>query len=185
MLKRSADRQLRDELDAIHHLSRTADQDRGCTEIADLVGIELEIVHRAGAAGRAAGKAVGCRHCLIGCQHQDVDATDLHLARGSAEVDGVAYRPGTAYAVEGTHVFRAFAVDLAGNAATDVRVMILAPRQFEGVMASEPTVTRAVLHALGDLAEAEVAVALRRRLPWPAKFGVTGEDAVEIALRTS
>ena len=42
-----------------------------------------------------------------------------------------------------------------------------------------------VAHALGDLAEAEVAVALRQRLPWPAKFGVTGEDAVEIALRTA
>lgn len=42
-----------------------------------------------------------------------------------------------------------------------------------------------VVHALGDLAEAEVAVALRGRLPWPAKFGVSGEDAVEIALRTA
>jgi 4-aminobutyrate aminotransferase-like enzyme len=42
-----------------------------------------------------------------------------------------------------------------------------------------------VAHALGDLAEAEVAAELRRRLPWPAKFGVTGEDAVEIALRTA
>jgi 4-aminobutyrate aminotransferase-like enzyme len=42
-----------------------------------------------------------------------------------------------------------------------------------------------VVHALGDLAEAEVTVELRRRLPWPAKLGVTGEDAVEIALRTA
>ena len=42
-----------------------------------------------------------------------------------------------------------------------------------------------VVHALGDLAEAEVTVRLRKRLPWPAKFGVTGEDAVEIALRTA
>ena len=42
-----------------------------------------------------------------------------------------------------------------------------------------------VAHALGDLAEAEVAVALRGRLPWAARFGVTGEDAVEIALRTA
>jgi 4-aminobutyrate aminotransferase/(S)-3-amino-2-methylpropionate transaminase len=42
-----------------------------------------------------------------------------------------------------------------------------------------------VVHALGDLAEAEVAVELRRRLPWPAKLAVTGEDAVEIALRTA
>src|SRR5438874_1366157 len=42
-----------------------------------------------------------------------------------------------------------------------------------------------VAHALGDLADAEVTRALRRRLPWPAKLGVTGEDAVEIALRTA
>ena len=40
-----------------------------------------------------------------------------------------------------------------------------------------------VVHALGDLAEAEVTVEFRRRLPWPAKLGVTGEDAVEIALQ--
>lgn len=53
------------------------------------------------------------------------------------------------------------------------------PRVQEAI-AAQP-----VAHALGDLAEAEVAVALRRRLPWPAKFGVTGEDAVEIALRTA
>ncbi len=42
-----------------------------------------------------------------------------------------------------------------------------------------------VVHALGDLAEAEVTAELRRRLPKPAKLGVTGEDAVEIALRTA
>jgi 4-aminobutyrate aminotransferase-like enzyme len=42
-----------------------------------------------------------------------------------------------------------------------------------------------VAHALGDLADAEVTRALRGRLPWPAKLGVTGEDAVEIALRTA
>jgi acetylornithine/succinyldiaminopimelate/putrescine aminotransferase len=42
-----------------------------------------------------------------------------------------------------------------------------------------------VVHALGDLAEAEVTRELRSALPWPAKFGVTGEDAVEIALRTA
>jgi 4-aminobutyrate aminotransferase-like enzyme len=53
------------------------------------------------------------------------------------------------------------------------------PRVLEAI-AAQP-----VMHAFGDLAEAEVAVALRRRLPWPAKFGVTGEDAVEIALRTA
>ena len=42
-----------------------------------------------------------------------------------------------------------------------------------------------VVHALGDLAEAEVTQRLRDALPWPAKLGVTGEDAVEIALRTA
>jgi 4-aminobutyrate aminotransferase-like enzyme len=42
-----------------------------------------------------------------------------------------------------------------------------------------------VAHALGDLAEAEATVELRQQLPWPAKLGVTGEDAVEIALRTA
>jgi 4-aminobutyrate aminotransferase-like enzyme len=42
-----------------------------------------------------------------------------------------------------------------------------------------------VVHALGDLAEAEVTAELRRTLPRPAKLGVTGEDAVEIALRTA
>ncbi len=42
-----------------------------------------------------------------------------------------------------------------------------------------------VVHALGDLAEAEVTARLRERLGRPAKLGVTGEDAVEIALRTA
>ena len=42
-----------------------------------------------------------------------------------------------------------------------------------------------VAHALGDLAEAAVTAELRRRLPRPAKLAVTGEDAVEIALRTA
>ena len=42
-----------------------------------------------------------------------------------------------------------------------------------------------VVHALGDLADAEVTVRLRSALPQPAKLGVTGEDAVEIALRTA
>jgi 4-aminobutyrate aminotransferase-like enzyme len=42
-----------------------------------------------------------------------------------------------------------------------------------------------VVHALGDLADAEVTRQLRDALPWPAKLGVTGEDAVEIALRTA
>jgi 4-aminobutyrate aminotransferase/(S)-3-amino-2-methylpropionate transaminase len=42
-----------------------------------------------------------------------------------------------------------------------------------------------IVHALGDLAEAEATQRLREALPWPAKLGVTGEDAVEIALRTA
>src|ERR671930_2595173 len=44
---------------------------------------------------------------------------------------------------------------------------------------------QAVVHALGDLAETEVTAALRGCLGLPAKLGVTGEDAVEIALRTA
>jgi 4-aminobutyrate aminotransferase-like enzyme len=42
-----------------------------------------------------------------------------------------------------------------------------------------------VVHALGDLADAAVTGRLRDALPRPAKLGVTGEDAVEIALRTA
>jgi 4-aminobutyrate aminotransferase-like enzyme len=42
-----------------------------------------------------------------------------------------------------------------------------------------------VVHALGDLAEAEVTARFREALPWRAKLGVTGEDAVEIAMRTA
>ena len=42
-----------------------------------------------------------------------------------------------------------------------------------------------VVHALGDLADAEVTVRLREALPRPVKLGVTGEDAVEIALRSA
>jgi acetylornithine/succinyldiaminopimelate/putrescine aminotransferase len=53
------------------------------------------------------------------------------------------------------------------------------PRLMEAI-ASTP-----VVHALGDLAEAEVTQRFRDALPWPAKLGVTGEDAVEIALRTA
>jgi 4-aminobutyrate aminotransferase/(S)-3-amino-2-methylpropionate transaminase len=41
-----------------------------------------------------------------------------------------------------------------------------------------------VVHALGDLADAAVTRALRERLG-PCKLGVTGEDAVEIGLRTA
>jgi 4-aminobutyrate aminotransferase / (S)-3-amino-2-methylpropionate transaminase / 5-aminovalerate transaminase len=51
-------------------------------------------------------------------------------------------------------------------------------------MIMEAIASAPVVHALGDLAEAEVTQRLRAALPWPAKFGVTGEDAVEIALRT-
>lgn len=53
------------------------------------------------------------------------------------------------------------------------------PRVMEAIAAAP------VAHALGDLAEAESTRALREALPWAAKFGVTGEDAVEIALRTA
>ena len=42
-----------------------------------------------------------------------------------------------------------------------------------------------VVHALGDLADAKVTLQLREALPQPAKLGVTGEDAVEIAMRTA
>ena len=42
-----------------------------------------------------------------------------------------------------------------------------------------------VVHALGDLGEAASTRALRAALPLPARFGVTGEDAVEIGLRTA
>jgi 4-aminobutyrate aminotransferase-like enzyme len=42
-----------------------------------------------------------------------------------------------------------------------------------------------VVHALGDLADAAVTAELRAALPWPSKLGVTGEDAIEIALRTA
>ncbi len=41
-----------------------------------------------------------------------------------------------------------------------------------------------VVHALGDLAEAQVTKQFARRVAVAAKLGVTGEDAVEIALRT-
>jgi 4-aminobutyrate aminotransferase-like enzyme len=53
------------------------------------------------------------------------------------------------------------------------------PRVMEAIAAQR------VVHALGDLAEAEATVALRERLGRPAKLGVTGEDAVEIGLRTA
>jgi acetylornithine/succinyldiaminopimelate/putrescine aminotransferase len=50
---------------------------------------------------------------------------------------------------------------------------------------AEAIATAPVFHALGDIAESEATVRLREALPWPAKLGVTGEDAVEIALRTA
>jgi 4-aminobutyrate aminotransferase/(S)-3-amino-2-methylpropionate transaminase len=53
------------------------------------------------------------------------------------------------------------------------------PRVMEAIAAAP------VAHALGDLAEAQVTQRFREALPWPAKLGVTGEDAVEIALRTA
>jgi 4-aminobutyrate aminotransferase-like enzyme len=49
----------------------------------------------------------------------------------------------------------------------------------------EAVAAQPVVHALGDLAEAAVTVRLREKLGRPAKLGVTGEDAVEIALRTA
>ena len=51
--------------------------------------------------------------------------------------------------------------------------------KIQAALARQP-----VTHALGDLADAEVTVRLRERLQ-PAKLGVTGADAVEIALRTA
>jgi 4-aminobutyrate aminotransferase / (S)-3-amino-2-methylpropionate transaminase / 5-aminovalerate transaminase len=50
---------------------------------------------------------------------------------------------------------------------------------ISAVWAAQP-----VMHALGDLADATVTAALRERLG-PCKLGVTGEDAVEIGLRTA
>ena len=56
------------------------------------------------------------------------------------------------------------------------------------VMAAIAAQAERCAHALGDLAEADVAAELRRRLALEGHevmFGVTGEDAVEIALRTA
>ena len=50
---------------------------------------------------------------------------------------------------------------------------------------AEAVANAPVVHALGDLADAEVTGRFRQALPWPAKLGVTGADAVEIALRTA
>jgi 4-aminobutyrate aminotransferase/(S)-3-amino-2-methylpropionate transaminase len=54
------------------------------------------------------------------------------------------------------------------------------PPRVTAAIADQP-----VAHALGDLMEAEVTARLLERLGIPAKLGVTGEDAVEIALRTA
>jgi 4-aminobutyrate aminotransferase / (S)-3-amino-2-methylpropionate transaminase / 5-aminovalerate transaminase len=56
------------------------------------------------------------------------------------------------------------------------------------VLAAMGAQAKRCVHALGDLAEADVAAELRRRLGeggHEVRFGVTGEDAVEIALRTA
>jgi 4-aminobutyrate aminotransferase-like enzyme len=56
------------------------------------------------------------------------------------------------------------------------------------VMAAIAGQAERCVHALGDLAEADVTVELRRRLGrggYEAMLGVTGEDAVDIALRTA
>jgi 4-aminobutyrate aminotransferase-like enzyme len=66
-------------------------------------------------------------------------------------------------------------------------VAALGHRNAEIVAAVAAQAKRCV-HALGDLAEADVAGELRRRLGGDergAMLGVTGEDAVEIALRTA
>jgi len=56
------------------------------------------------------------------------------------------------------------------------------------VMAAISVQAERCVHALGDLAEADVTAELRQRLgagQWEVMLGVTGEDAVEIALRTA
>jgi 4-aminobutyrate aminotransferase/(S)-3-amino-2-methylpropionate transaminase len=56
------------------------------------------------------------------------------------------------------------------------------------VMAAISAQAERCVHALGDLAEADVTEDLRQRLgagQWEVMLGVTGEDAVEIALRTA
>jgi 4-aminobutyrate aminotransferase / (S)-3-amino-2-methylpropionate transaminase / 5-aminovalerate transaminase len=56
------------------------------------------------------------------------------------------------------------------------------------VMAAISAQAERCVHALGDLAEADVTAELRQRLGggrWEVMLGVTGEDAVEIALRTA
>jgi 4-aminobutyrate aminotransferase / (S)-3-amino-2-methylpropionate transaminase / 5-aminovalerate transaminase len=66
-------------------------------------------------------------------------------------------------------------------------VVALGHRNPDVWAAIEAQAARCV-HALGDLAEADVTAELRRRLGLgghEVKLGVTGEDAVEIALRTA
>jgi acetylornithine/succinyldiaminopimelate/putrescine aminotransferase len=69
-------------------------------------------------------------------------------------------------------------IDLTGG--FGVAVLGHGNEKIRAAVASAP-----VVHALGDLAEAEVTQRLREALPWPAKLGVTGEDAVEVGLRTA
>lgn len=69
-------------------------------------------------------------------------------------------------------------IDLTGG--FGVAVLGHGNEKIRAAVASAP-----VVHALGDLAEAEVTQRLRTALPWPAKLGVTGEDAVEVGLRTA
>jgi 4-aminobutyrate aminotransferase-like enzyme len=74
-------------------------------------------------------------------------------------------------------------IDLSGG----FGVAALGHRDPEIVAAIVDQAARCI-HALGDLAEADVAAELRRRLGQGGReviLGVTGEDAVEIALRTS
>ena len=82
-------------------------------------------------------------------------------------------------------------VDAAGREYLDLSggfgVAALGHRNPE-VTAAITTQAERCIHALGDLAEADVAAELRRRLgqgDHEVLLGVTGEDAVEIALRTA
>ena len=69
-------------------------------------------------------------------------------------------------------------VDLSGG--FGVAALGHSNRLIRDAIAAQP-----VAHALGDLQEAEVTAQLRDVLPWPARFGVTGADAVEVGLRTA
>jgi 4-aminobutyrate aminotransferase/(S)-3-amino-2-methylpropionate transaminase len=82
-------------------------------------------------------------------------------------------------------------VDVAGRSYLDLSagfgVAALGHRN-PAVMAAIARQSERCVHALGDLAEADVSAELRRRLGEDGRevmLGVTGEDAVEIALRTA